>query len=103
LAGCELADHHGAPELYTLPTVTPRNEYKRARYASYALYRRASEAITLRSHLDGLLAGGGREMVVVLTGDMNDESDATTTLILNGPSASETGSVRFDQPDPGRR
>jgi hypothetical protein len=65
------------------------------------LYRRASEATTLRSSLDGLLAGGGREMVVVLAGDMNDESDAATTLILNGPSGSETGSVRFDQPDLG--
>ena len=38
-------------------------------------------------------------MAVVLTGDMNDEVDAATTLILK-PPGSEIGSVRFDQPDP---
>ena len=40
-------------------------------------------------------------MAVVLTGDMNDEVDAATTLILNGPPGSEIGSVGFDQPDHG--
>ena len=41
------------------------------------------------------------EMAVVLMGDMNDELDAATTLILNGPPGSEIGSVGFDQPDQG--
>jgi hypothetical protein len=41
-------------------------------------------------------------MAVVLTGDMNDEVDAATTLILNGPPGSEIGLVGFDhQPDLG--
>ena len=40
-------------------------------------------------------------MPVVLMGDMNDERDAATTLILNGPPGSEVGSVGFDQPDQG--
>ena len=94
---------HLKSKLLTFPDgrFTPHNEDERARYASYALYRRASEATTLRSHLDALLAGGGREMAVVLTGDMNDEVDAATTLILNGPPGSEIGSVGFDQPDLG--
>jgi endonuclease/exonuclease/phosphatase family metal-dependent hydrolase len=52
-------------------------------------------------HLDGLLAGGGREKPVILLGDMNDEVNAATTLILNGPPGSEIGSVGFDQPDQG--
>ena len=37
----------------------------------------------------------------MLTGDMNDEVEAATTLILNGPPGSEIGSVGFDQPDQG--
>jgi predicted extracellular nuclease len=38
---------------------------------------------------------------VILTGDLNDEVDAASTLILNGPPGSEIGSVGFDQPDQG--
>ena len=38
---------------------------------------------------------------MILLGDMNDELDAATTLILNGPPGSEIGSVGFDQPDQG--
>jgi hypothetical protein len=63
--------------------------------------RRASEATTLRAHLDGLLAGRGREMAVALMGDMNDELDAATTLILNGPPGSEIDTDGFEQPDQG--
>jgi len=94
---------HLKSKLLTFPDgrFTPHTEDERARYATYALYRRASEATTLRSNLDALLGGGGREMAVVLTGDMNDEVDAATTLILNGPPGSEIGSVGFDQPDLG--
>jgi hypothetical protein len=62
----------------------PADEDQRARFAAYALYRRASEATTLRSHLDALPNGSAREMAVILTGDMNDEVDAATTQILNG-------------------
>jgi hypothetical protein len=86
---------HLKSKLLTFPggSFTPADEDQRARFASYALYRRASEATTVRAHLDGLLEGGGRDMAVILTGDMNDEVDAATTLILNGPPGSEIGSV----------
>ena len=40
-------------------------------------------------------------MPVILMGDMNDEPNAATTLILSGPPRSEIGSTGFDQPDQG--
>ncbi len=94
---------HLKSKLLTFPggRFTPTDEDQRARFAAYALYRRAAEATTLRTHLDELLAGGGRDLAVVLAGDMNDEVDAATTLILNGPPGSEVGSDGFDQPDAG--
>jgi endonuclease/exonuclease/phosphatase family metal-dependent hydrolase len=93
---------HLKSKLLTFPGgFAPANEDQRARFASYALYRRASEATTLRVHLDGLLAGLGREMAVILTGDMNDELDAATTQILNGPPGSEIGTPGFGHPDGG--
>jgi predicted extracellular nuclease len=94
---------HLKSKLLTFPggSFTPVDEDQRARFAAYALYRRASEATTLRMHLDQLLDGGGREMPVILAGDMNDEVEAGTTLILNGPPGSEIGSTGFDQPDRG--
>jgi endonuclease/exonuclease/phosphatase family metal-dependent hydrolase len=93
---------HLKSKLLTFPGgFTPVDEDQRARFAAFALYRRSSEATTLRVYLDGLLTGGGREKPVILMGDMNDEPDAATTLILNGPPGSEIGSVGFDQPDQG--
>ena len=93
---------HMKSKLLTFPDgFAPADEDQRARFASYALYRRASEATTLRVHLDTLLGGGGREMPVILAGDMNDELDAATTQILQGPPGSEIGSVGFDQADQG--
>jgi hypothetical protein len=38
---------------------------------------------------------------VILTGDMNDEVDAATTQILNGPPGSEIGTGGFADPDRG--
>jgi predicted extracellular nuclease len=93
---------HLKSKLLTFPGgFAPANEDQRARFASYALYRRASEATTLRVHLDSLLNGSGREMAVILTGDMNDELDAATTQILNGPTGSEIGTAGFGRPDDG--
>ena len=40
-------------------------------------------------------------MAVILTGDMNDELEAATTQILNGPTGSEIGTAGFAQPDAG--
>ena len=97
-----LVNAHLKSKLLTFPGgFTPVDEDQRARFAAYALYRRASEATTIRTHLDGLLAGGGRDTAVILLGDMNDEPDAATTLILNGPPGSEIGSVGFGRPDRG--
>jgi endonuclease/exonuclease/phosphatase family metal-dependent hydrolase len=92
---------HLKSKLLTFPggRFAPLDEDERSRFSSYALYRRASEAATLRIHVDSLLAGQGRNRAVILTGDMNDEVDAATTLILNGPPGSEIGTDGFDQPD----
>jgi endonuclease/exonuclease/phosphatase family metal-dependent hydrolase len=93
---------HLKSKLLTFPSgFSPANEDQRARFGAYALYRRASEATTLRDHLNGLLAGSGEETAVVLGGDMNDEVDAATTQILNGPGGSEIGTVGFNRPDRG--
>ena len=97
LLGCHLKS-----KLLTFPGgFSPVDEDQRARFAAYALYRRSSEATTLRVHLDALLDGQGQTRPVIVLGDMNDEPDAATTLILNGPPGSEIGSVGFDQPDQG--
>ena len=93
---------HLKSKLLTFPGgFSPVDEDQRARFAAYALYRRSSEATTLRVHLDALLDGQGQTRPVIVLGDMNDEPDAATTLILNGPPGSEIGSVGFDQPDQG--
>ena len=97
-----LVTTHLKSKLLTFPGgFTPVDEDQRARYAAYALFRRASEATTVRTHLDGLLGGGGRDAAVVLLGDMNDEPSAATTLILNGPPGSELGTEGFGRPDRG--
>jgi predicted extracellular nuclease len=93
---------HMKSKLLTFPGgFTPVDEDQRARFGAYALYRRASEAATIRTHLDGVLAGGGRDLPVILLGDMNDEPSAATTSILNGPPGSEIGTEGFGRPDRG--
>src|SRR6478735_9446274 len=47
-----------------------------------------------------LLTGHPQRAVVVL-GDLNDEVEAATTQILNGPPGSEIGTTGFDRPDNG--
>jgi endonuclease/exonuclease/phosphatase family metal-dependent hydrolase len=75
---------------------SPNDEGERLRYAGFALFRRAGEAMTVRDQLDLLLAnpndsskGLGRQQPVVFCGDLNDEPDAATTQIIQGPSGSE--------------
>ena len=82
----------------------PRDEQERARYAGYALHRRAAEAVTTRGlvdeHLDGM--DGARNLVLV--GDLNDEPGAATTQILSGPPGSQLGNASFrgfNRPDKG--
>ncbi|GAB1690838.1 endonuclease/exonuclease/phosphatase family protein [Krasilnikovia sp. M28-CT-15] len=78
----------------------PRDEHERARYAAYALTRRAGEAATLRVALTDALGGPG-EHRVILTGDLNDTPQAATTQLPLGPPGSEIGTRGFDQPDRG--
>lgn len=80
---------------------SPRNEGERARYASYALWRRAAEAATMRALADELLGGDGRTRDVVVMGDLNDTPQAATTQILYGPPGSQIGTGGFDRPDNG--
>jgi endonuclease/exonuclease/phosphatase family metal-dependent hydrolase len=79
----------------------PRNEGERARYASYALFRRAAEAVTVRALADHLLDAHGQTRPVVVLGDLNDEPLAATTQILLGPPGSEIGTPAAPRPDRG--
>ena len=83
------------------PRFTPHDEGERARYAAYALFRRAAEAVTVRAVADNLLAGEGRTRPVAVLGDLNDEPRAATTQILLGPPGSELGTPGADRPDQG--
>ena len=96
--GLELVTCHLKSKLLTFPggRFNPRDEGERARYAAYALYRRAGEAVTVRAHADTLLPGG-----VVVLGDLNDEVQAATTQVLLGPPGSEIGTPGFERPDQG--
>lgn len=80
----------------------PRDEDERARFAAYALYRRAAEAAMIRTFCNDDLDGQGQIRPVILLGDMNDEPQAATTQILVGPGGSDIGSaaaLRKDQGD----
>lgn len=76
-----------------------RDEAERARYAAYALYRRAAEAAGVRALVDDLLAGRGRTRPVVVLGDLNDGTQAATTQVLHGPPGAETGTPAASRPD----
>jgi endonuclease/exonuclease/phosphatase family metal-dependent hydrolase len=90
-------------KLLTFPggRFSPRDEGERARFAAYALYRRAAEAVSVRRYADELLDGRGRERAVIVLGDLNDEPLAATTQILSGPPGSEIGTGGFERPDQG--
>jgi hypothetical protein len=79
----------------------PHDEDERARYAGYALARRAGEAATLRVALSATLDGHGDQRPVILTGDLNDTGQAATTQLLQGPPGSEIGTRGFPVPDQG--
>lgn len=79
----------------------PKDEGERARYAFYALARRAAEATAVRAGVDAILDGHGETRAVLLAGDMNDGPEAATTQILLGPGGSEIGTAGFDRPDKG--
>jgi predicted extracellular nuclease len=82
----------------------PRDEQERARFAGYALSRRAAEAVTVRAAATALLtptAGAPASAGVVVLGDLNDEASAATTQILSGPPGSEIGTPGYAHPDQG--
>lgn len=80
---------------------TPRDEDERARYGAYALFRRATEAATIRCAVTALLNDEGDNRSLILLGDMNDEPEAATTQILQGPPGSEIGTCGFSRADAG--
>jgi hypothetical protein len=79
---------------------SPHDEGERARLGAYALYRQAAEAVTLRAAATDLLTSDHEAALMVL-GDLNDEVEAATTQILNGPPGSEIATTGFDHPDTG--
>ena len=94
---------HLKSKLLTFPgnRFNPHDEDERARYAAYALYRRAAEATTLRVAVSAALAGHGNQRPLILAGDLNDTVQAATSQLLLGPPGSEIGTRGFDQPDHG--
>lgn len=98
-----LVSCHMKSKLLTYPggRFSPRDEGERARYAVYALHRRAAEAATVRSSANDLLDGRGQDRAVIVLGDLNDTPHAATTTLLQGPPGSEIGTGGFDRPDAG--
>ncbi len=94
---------HLKSKLLTYPNgrFGPRDEGERARYAVFAVHRRAAEAAAVREYADRLLDGAGVDRLVVVAGDLNDVPEAATTQILLGPPGSEIGTRGFDIPDSG--
>ncbi len=79
-----LVTTHLKSKLLTFPggRFQPDDEGQRARFAAYALYRRAAEAATLRVWATAAL---GSSDPLILTGDLNDTVQAATTQLLQGP------------------
>jgi hypothetical protein len=95
---------HLKSKLLTFPgnRFNPHDEDERARYAAYAVYRRAAEAATLRVAVSAALAGHGDERPLILPGTSTTPCvQAATSQLLLGPPGSEIGTRGFDQPDHG--
>lgn len=99
----DLVTCHLKSKLLTFPDgrFSARDEGERARFAVFALNRRAAEAATVRQRATALLDDDGQQRAVVVLGDLNDEATAATTQILLGPPGSEIGTGGFDPPDLG--
>jgi endonuclease/exonuclease/phosphatase family metal-dependent hydrolase len=102
-ADLDLVSVHLKSKLLTFPggRFQPHDEGERARYAAYALLRRASEAAAVRYAATDLLGGYGTTRRLIVMGDFNDGLEAATTQIVNGPPGSEIGSGGENQPDAG--
>jgi endonuclease/exonuclease/phosphatase family metal-dependent hydrolase len=98
----DIVSCHLKSKLLTFPGgFSPHDEDERARFAAYALFRRAAEATTIRAASTALLQDRGAERALVVLGDMNDEAEAATTQILQGPPGSEIGTLGFSRKDDG--
>jgi endonuclease/exonuclease/phosphatase family metal-dependent hydrolase len=90
---------------------SPNDENERYRYGAYGLFRRTGEAVTIRDRLNALLSpdgqpasldsGLGKDKAVIFCGDLNDEVEAATTQLIQGPGGSEIGTAGFRTPDRG--
>src|SRR4051794_7901450 len=77
------------------------DEAERARYAVYALDRRAAEAAALRDWATAALAGPWADQPLLVCGDLNHTPDAATTQLIFGPPGSQFGTGGFNHPDHG--
>ena len=99
----DLVTVHLKSKLLTFPNgrFNPTDEDERARFAAYALNRRAAEATTVRTAATAILDGQGQDRPLVVLGDLNDTEQASTTQLLYGPPGSQYGTGGFSQPDRG--
>lgn len=99
----EVISCHLKSKLLSFPggRFNPKDEDERARFAVYALNRRAAEAAAIRAYATDLLAGDGQHRALIAAGDLNDGLEAATTQLLHGPPGSEIGTTGFDRPDQG--
>lgn len=61
---------------------TPTDETEHARYAVFALNRRAAEAATVRDAATALLDDDGRQRALRVLGDLNDEPAAARSMLI---------------------
>ncbi len=94
---------HLKSKLLTFPggRFSTADEGERARFAVYALHRRAAEAAGVRAYVTRLLDRPGGIPAVVVAGDLNDDPQAATTQILHGPPGSELDTAGFGRSDVG--
>lgn len=80
---------------------SPRGQHTRVNALATRSTHCIAEAAAVRSGVVDLLAGDGRENIVIVAGDLNDEPQAATTQILLGPGGSEVGTTGYERADKG--
>jgi hypothetical protein len=96
----QLVTAHLKSKLLTFPggRFVPHDEDERARFAAYALFRRAGEAATLRVWATGALDAHGEERALVLCGDLNDTPEAATRSCYSAHQALRLAQVGSSTP-----
>jgi hypothetical protein len=77
------------------------DEHERARYAVYALDRRAAEAAAVRGWVTRSLTGNCKEQPLLVCGELNDTMDAPRPSCCFGPPGSQLGTAGDGHPDRG--